>query len=298
MNEYDSTMIAGNDSAASVGYGMMSIKGDGISSIDYDSIMTATDSNVINRTSYYKNGLSLPDNDIAMAERAYSVGNDNFISLGMLSLFIILTIVLSNNRATIAYRIKDFMSPKRTYMNERSNNNVKETLCIFLLMLISSLSISALWANPLMEKSIAETTLDAPFWLYAIGSAIILTFVYVKIQAYTIINWVFFNNESCKRWTSSYLFLASVTAIILYPAAIVSTYVPEAREVASLVVILAFILYEILIIYKLFVNFKIKRYGYMLIFFYFCSVELVPTLAIWQLASYLSGYIIEKNLLY
>ena len=291
-------MIDGNDSAASVGYGMMSIKGDGISSIDYDSIMTATDSNVINRTSYYKNGLSLPDNDIAMAERAYSVGNDNFISLGMLSLFIILTIVLSNNRATIAYRIKDFMSPKRTYMNERSNNNVKEALCIFLLILISSLSISALWANPLMEKSIAETTLEAPFWLYAIGSAIILTFVYVKIQAYTIINWVFFNNEACKRWTSSYLFLASVTAIILYPAAIVSTYVPEAREVASLVVILAFILYEILIIYKLFVNFKIKKYGYMLIFLYFCSVELVPTLAIWQLASYLSGYIIEKNLLY
>ena len=53
-----------------------------------------------------------------------------------------------------------------------------------------------------------------------------------------------------------------------------------------------------MLFYKLIINFRMKKYSYVLIILYFCSVEMVPALAIWRLASYFSGFIIENKLLY
>ena len=76
------------------------------------------------------------------------------------------------------------------------------------------------------------------------------------------------------------------------------TYSNSLREIVTASVILVVLLYEILMFYKLFANFKKKKGGYLLFFLYFCSVEMLPALVVWDVAMLFSGNIIVKNLLY
>lgn len=265
---------------------------------DYDSIMTATDSTVINRSSYYKEGVSLPDGDVAMAERPYSVGSDNTVGLCMLALFVLLSLVLRRSGSVLIIRLQSFFKSKRTYTDERYADNTRERLSTLAFIFISCMSLSAVWFNPVAEQGEGEGFPSAPVWLYAIGCGAIMAFLLAKICAYGVVNWIFFSHEANKKWTASYLYLTSLTTLIFYPTALLSTYAPQTRQVVTGVVILMIVLYELLLFYKLIINFRVKKYSYMLIFLYFCSVEMVPALAIWRLASYFSGFIIENKLLY
>ena len=263
---------------------------------DYDSIMTATDSTVINRSSYYKEGVSLPDGDVAMAERPYSVADDNAVGLCMLALFFLLSLVLSRSGSVLLIRLQSFFKSKRTYTDERYTDNTRERLSTLALIFICCMSLSAVWFNPVAEQG--EGFPCATVWLYAIGCGAMMALLLAKICAYGVVNWIFFNNEANKKWTSSYLYLTSLTALIFYPAALVCTYAPQTRQVVTGVVILMLAVYEAMLFYKLIINFRMKKYSYVLIILYFCSVEMVPALAIWRLASYFSGFIIENKLLY
>ncbi|MBQ5460783.1 MAG: DUF4271 domain-containing protein, partial [Bacteroidaceae bacterium] len=85
-----------------------------------------------------------------------------------------------------------------------------------------------------------------------------------------------------QKWMSSYFFLTSMTSFVVFLVAALYMFVNISYlEVAICLLVLLF-LYELLLFYKLNVNFQAKKYGQLLIFLYFCAVEIVPLLAIWH----------------
>ena len=264
----------------------------------FDSILTAADSDVLSRTEFYKQGVTLPDHTVAMRERTYTMGGDDWMVGGMAVLFFVLAYVFYKSRVMLMYRLKDFFAAKRTYMEEQPKGNASEAVHLFLLLTASILSFSLMFLNGLIGQGGAPVVAEAPYWLLGAGFVVILSFVYVKAWLYVLVGWVFFDSESSKRWVAGYLLLTSLTAYLFYPIALVDIFFPWGHEVCSVCAILVVILYEMLLFYKLITNFKVKKYGYLVIILYFCSVELLPMLVLEHWAVWLSDNIIIENLLY
>lgn len=266
--------------------------------MNYDSILTAIDSSVIHRTEFYKEGVALPDSTVPMDERVYAVCEDGYVVAAMMLAGLILAVVLYYFRGAFRHRLKDFFTAKRLYVEDGVGDNGGETASVFLLIMVSAFCLSVVFFNGVVEQFGAVPVMSVPYWLYAVGMLVCLCFVYLKAGIYSVVNWVFFNQESASRWMQGYVFLTAFTAYLFYPIALIDTYSPSLGKVATACVILVVFLYEILLFYKLLVNFKAKRSGYLMIFLYFCSVEMLPALVMWHLATLFNGNIIVKNFLY
>ena len=264
--------------------------------MDYDSILTAVDSNTINSTEFYKEGVSLPDLTVAMRERSFAVGGDSYVVGVMAVLFFVLAMVLYRHRVGfLLYGLKDFFTTKRQYADEKGDDNGSVALSIFLLIVTSVVSLSLLGLCGWVEQ---ENPVEMPYGLMAALFVVGLCFVYLKAWLYSLVNWTFFDVESSQRWMSGYLFMTALTAFLFYPIALLDVFSPIDHEMVVRCVIGGVILYEILLFYKLLVNFKARKYGYLLNILYFCTVELLPTLVMACLAGGFSENVIVKNLFY
>ena len=61
---------------------------------------------------------------------------------------------------------------------------------------------------------------------------------------------------------------------------LLSVFIPLQYTFMIICLVIVLILYELMLFFKLNINFRTKKYGYMLIFLYFCSVELMPVLVL------------------
>ncbi|MBR1667389.1 MAG: DUF4271 domain-containing protein [Bacteroidaceae bacterium] len=265
---------------------------------DYDSLLITRDSNAINSTEFYQMGATVPDRTVAMVERTYNVAYDDYVVGGMAVMFFLLAFILFHSRSVIAYRLKNFFTAKRKYVDEDVAENASEAIEILVLTSISALSVSAIYLDDLFNQSRLSTAMSIPYWLYAAGFVAFFLFIYAKAWLYALVNWVFFDAESSKQWMRNYLFLTSMTAFVFYPIALVDVYANSYDDIVISSAILVAILYEMLLFYKLITNFKVKKYGYLLNILYFCTVELLPVLVLGHLTVWISDNFIVKNLLY
>ena len=265
--------------------------------IDYDSILTATGSNVINSTEFYQQGITLPDRTVPMQELNYVVSGDDYVVAGMILLFCMLATVFHKGKSMLLYRLKDFFTTKRQYREDYVSDSVNEVICIFLLIVISALSLSLVFFDDYFELYHNPVD-DVPYWLLGAGAIACFAFVYIKAGIYSLVNWVFFDPEANTKWMSSYFLMTALTAFFFYPVALIDVFFDDRRTIATAVAILIGIVYEILLFYRLFTNFKAKKYGYLLIFLYFCSVEIMPVLVLWRVVGWLNDNVIVENIIY
>ena len=263
-----------------------------------DSTWLASDSNVIQRTEYYKEGVLLPDRTIAVGERGFAARNDDGIVAGMTVMFLILAVVLYRGRNMLLFRLKDFFSTKRTYTEDDVESSSGEAIYVFLLISVSVFSLSCIFLDDQMALSRFLYVTGVPYWLFAAGYVVGMVFIYLKAWLYSLVNWTFFDSNSNQRWMMGYLVITALTAFFFYPLALLDVFPHISHEIVIGGAILVVSFYEIVLFYQLNVNFKVKKYGYMLIFLYFCSVELLPTLVFGHLAVWFSENYIVKNILY
>ncbi len=261
---------------------------------DYDSILTATDSNLINKTGYYKVGKGLPDQGIPLVEHPYAIAKDDYLLGGMFLMLLVIAILLYRCRMSIFYHLEEFFTTKRTYSKENMNENNHEIYSTFMLITISALSLSLVVFNFIATKFGFERAYGIPYWFFAAGYVVFIAFVYLKAWVYALVNWTFFDHESGTKWMNGYLLLTSVTAFLIFPISLVTVLINSSSDFVMWSLIFVFFSYELLLFFKMFVNFKSKKYGYLLIFLYFCSVELVPALILSSLTSWaIDNYIVK-----
>lgn len=263
-----------------------------------DSIWVGFDSNVIRQTELYKQGVLLPDRTVAVGERDFAVRNDDYIVAGMAVMFFILAAILYRSRNVLWHRLKDFFTTKRTYTDDDTEGNSDEAIHVFLLISISAISLSCMFLDDRIALSSFLPVTGIPYWLFGAGFVMCMAFIYFKAWLYLLVNWVFFDRDSSQRWIVGYLLLTALTAFLFYPLALLDVFAHIRHEIVIGGAILVGVLYEFMLFYKLIANFRVKKYGYMLIFLYFCTVELLPTLVFGHLTVWLSDNYLVKNILY
>jgi len=256
------------------------------------------DSSVLRQTELYKQGVLLPDRTVPVEGRDYVVGNEDGLVVGMVVLFCILAIILYRSRATLLFRLKNFFTTQRTFEGEKVENASEEAVSGFLLICVSALSLSCIFLDGWMERSCFISSMGMPYWLFAAGLLACWVFIFLKMCLYTVVNWTFFDRESSHQWMKGYLFLTALTAFLFYPLTLLDVFAHLREEIVIRSTILVLVLYELLLFYKLNANFRVRKYGYMLNFLYFCTVELLPTLVFGHLAVLFRDNFIVNNILY
>ncbi len=191
-------------------------------------------------------------------------------------MFGIIATVIGRNKAGISHRLKAFFSNKRTYTDDNTEARYNETANTLLFTVISIVSLSFI--------TITEILSPQQPWHYtiAVTSGVLAAFLLLKSLVYYTVNSVFFSPERNRKWMSSYNLMTSLSALLLYPISLLAVFAKVEQEIVIYSLLFALILYEILLFYKLFANFKTKKYGFVLIFLYFCSVELISIMSLWH----------------
>ena len=214
-------------------------------------------------------------------------------------MFFVLAWVLFRSRAGLLFHLKAFFTNKRLYVKgDEKEDNTREALHAFMLMTVSALSLSLIYFDDLFDQSHVGLAMGVPYWLFGAGFVVCFCFIYAKAWIYMLVNWVFFDRESSRSWMSGYFLMTSLTAFLFYPIALMDVFLDLDEEIVIWTTILVAFLYELLLFYKLCINFRGIKCAYLLNFLYFCSVELLPALVVGHLAMWFSESFIVKNILY
>ena len=233
-----------------------------------------------------------------MGADAYEMSSDNGLVGGMVLMLGILAMMLYWNRKSMLSQLTNFFMSKRTYAVEDMEEGWLIALKVFLLICVSTLSIITLYLHGMVEEQELQEPAEMIYKLYGMGFLALLVFIYAKVGVYQLVNWTFFNPESSSVWMKGYLFLTSMTAFLFYPVAMLDVFSGLRHELFTTCAILVVILYELLLFYKLIINFRTKKYGYVFIILYFCSVELLPTLVFGHLAIWFNSNFLEINIIH
>lgn len=218
---------------------------------------------------------------VAGISRTHSESFSSWTAVSLVVLTVMVFIIVYRQRQYVAYRLRDFFSRDELYTFSRPQSVSNNYFAMGSLLLLSCCSLGLIVSGlPMYYPVVGQ--MGSGFHLGLKVAWWSLLFFLLKGLVYGLVNWVFFRHEQNVRWVSSYFFLTGVFSFLLYPFALIELYAGLSRKLLTVILLFLFITYEILLFYKLIVNFRAKRYGYLLIFLYFCAVELLPALFVWQ----------------
>ncbi len=259
---------------------------------NYDSLLIRPLPTPIARSEYYARGRGLPDADAAGQPRAETFGDSAAVAPLALLMLAVLAVTVHRSHRYILFRARDFFARERRFSDARTGKGAGERRGTLLLTGVLCLSLGLMAGNRLAlhggAAALDALPIDARLVPLALGAAL-MALVLAKGAAYAAVNWVFFDRESRGRWLSAYFFLTSACSFAAFPLAMIDIYRSELQCAVAICSLGAFILYKILLFYKLNANFRLKRYSVLLLFLYFCTAEILPSLVMWRLLG-LAGF--------
>lgn len=225
---------------------------------------------------------------------------DNDVVIGLFVLmFCVLAYVIGSSRHLLAHRLSDFFSSRRTYASSDTEVNRSEAGNTVMMTIVACLSLAMVFCNRIIlggaEGMFDSHTAIGTFHslgvydefgtfdvmaLLAVAFGTVLVFLLLKCMVYMVVNWVFFRRAENTKWMSSFFLLCSLSAFLVYPVSLLDVYSEFESSVVTFCLFAVLFLYELCLFYRLFVNFGAKKEEVLLIFLYFCSVEIMPLLVL------------------
>jgi hypothetical protein len=133
-----------------------------------------------------------------------------------------------------------------------------------------------------VKTYVADTFIFAEEYLF-IGLIFLILFVYafLKYPLYTLVNYTFFNGKNNGQWTHTMLILSAIEGALLFPAILFQSYFDSSPQYIIFYAVFVLVLVKILTFYKCYVIFFRKNGLFLQIILYFCTLEIIPLLALW-----------------
>ncbi len=222
-------------------------------------------------------------------ERSKTISINTWIAIDILVVTAILFVLIYKERQFLVFKLREFFSSDNRFFSQQSfsGSNKMGVLAILTVVVANSIGLIFTGISNLYPElfniltSIGDNG-EFGFGMMVKVTGMVILFVLIKAMMYVVINWVFFRLETNVKWMQAYAFITAAFAFVFYPFALMVLFVGLSTKILLICLVILFISYEILILYKQFVNFKANKYGFLLIFLYFCTVELMPALFVWK----------------
>ncbi|MDD7317278.1 MAG: DUF4271 domain-containing protein [Prevotella sp.] len=251
----------------------------------FDSVKTSKDAkpffeeSFFDRDSMYHPELSGGLYGVAGDPVPYNMRGDTLITCLLLACFILGIISFSHSRNLISRQAKNFFrfsSGNTTTENETTSELRFQLFLVF----VTCLQFSLL-AFFYVEETVSEPLiLKSHYTLIAIFLALSSGYYLFKTAAYTFVSGVFFNMASNRLWLKSQLFVISILGVVLFPAVVLLIYFNLPLHTVLIYTTALVVLAKILSFYKCYVTFFRNNSPGLQIFLYFCTLEIVPLLAL------------------
>ena len=209
----------------------------------------------------------------------YNISNDNIISSFLLGCFILSLLAFAISKNFVVQQIKDFFHiPRREDIKTPTSSEVI-ALLFFALQNCLMLAMAYFFY---VKTYVADTFIFAEEYLF-IGLIFLILFVYtfLKYPLYTLVNYTFFNGKNNGQWTHTMLILSAIEGALLFPAILFQSYFDSSPQYIIFYAVFVLVLVKILTFYKCYVIFFRKNGLFLQIILYFCTLEIIPLLALW-----------------
>lgn len=254
-----------------------------------DSILTHPQLSPLAQSDYYASGDSVADVYAVGQLRGLTDADNVWVVLTMVFLLGLIALIMVPNREHLLFRVKEFFSTERRFSSEHMVATSTEAVHLTMLLAIGLASLAVIYHSFLMTMPLADHLPDVAGIGYALLWAAGAAFLLSKVVAYSLINWVFFDRTRNRKWTFAFFFLTAIFSCAVFVVAVLYQFADLSFEIVTKCMLFLLISYELLLFFRLITNFSPKKYGVLLIFLYFCSVELVPILVTWHFFAQLTA---------
>jgi len=210
----------------------------------------------------------------------YAIRNDDTITGLLLVSFVVALMAFAASRNYIYRQLKTFFYPQKAGMDTTETSG--EYRAQFYFLLLTCLLLSLLYFLYTQEYIADTFILSDEYLLVAIFFATFCGYYGVKALLYTGVNLVFFDSKKNEQWLRTTLFLNGAIGVFLFPAVMLLTYFDVSPKTIIYYLIIVLVFVKILTFYKCSAIFFRQNVLYLQIILYFCTLEIIPLLALWS----------------
>ena len=212
---------------------------------------------------------------------SYSPRTDDAIALTLLACFFLSSIVLARGKKFLSQQVKDFvLHRERTSIFDSST--AADVRYLLVLVLQTCVLSGITFLNYFHDTSPTLMNQVSPLLLLGIYVGFCLAYFLLKWLIYMFLGWTFFDKNKTNIWLESYSALIYYVGFALFPFVLFLVYFD--LSLTNLVIIGSIILIftKILMFYKWIKLFFHQFSDLFLLILYFCALEIVPCLLLYQ----------------
>ena len=212
---------------------------------------------------------------------SYSPRTDDAIALTLLACFFLSSIALARGKKFLSQQVKDFvLHRERTSIFDSST--AADVRYLLVLVLQTCVLSGITFFNYFHDTSPALMDHVSSLPLLGIYVGFCLAYFLLKWLLYMFLGWTFFDKNKTNIWLESYSALIYYVGFALFPFVLFLVYFD--LSLTNLVIIGSIILIftKILMFYKWIKLFFHQFSGLFLLILYFCALEIVPCLLLYQ----------------
>ncbi|WP_280229701.1 DUF4271 domain-containing protein [Bacteroides fragilis] len=233
--------------------------------------LAAVDLQTVSETVTGVDGISIP----------YSPRTDDGLAMILLGCFFISSYVLARSKKFLLQQVKDFMLHR-----ERTSIFASSTAADMRYLLLLTVQTCVLGGVCIFNyfNDVRPSLMEhvSPHLLLGVYVAVCIFYFLFKWIIYSFLGWVFFDKSKTDIWLESYSTLIYYLGFALFPFVLFLVYFDlNVTFLVSIGCILV-IFTKILMFYKWLKLFSCNIYGVFLLILYFCALEIIPCLIVYQ----------------
>lgn len=227
-------------------------------------------------------------------ELPYRFKEDSFVTIILILSFFLMTWVFTRSRQYLSAQATEYFSNRSHH--DSSADSLHHELNGKVLMIFQTCFIVGLVFFDLTQDIQKEVFLQVdPFKILACTTGICFAYYLLKIIMYRFVNSIFFDRQQCSTWNETYLLHILLTGLIMLPLVLLIVYfdLTFMRLLTLFIGVIA--VAKALLLYKchrIFFNYTL---GWVHLFLYFCTLEIVPLLILVRVMVYANNFLLTTN---
>ena len=212
---------------------------------------------------------------------SYSPRTDDAIALTLLACFFLSSIALARGKKFLSQQVKDFvLHRERTSIFDSST--AADVRYLLVLVLQTCVLSGITFLNYFHDTCPALMDHVSSLLLLGIYVGFCLAYFLLKWLLYMFLGWTFFDKNKTNVWLESYSALIYYVGFALFPFVLFLVYFDLSLTNVVIIGSIILIFTKILMFYKWIKLFFHQFSGLFLLILYFCALEIVPCLLLYQ----------------
>ena len=227
-------------------------------------------------------------------ELPYRFKDDSFVTITLILSFFLMTWVFTRSRHYLSAQASEYFNNRKH--RSSTSDNLHNELNGKALMIFQTCFIVGLIFFDLTQSIQEEVFIHIdPYKILGCTTGLCLAYYVLKILAYRFVNSIFFDRQQCSIWNETYLLHILLTGMIQLPLVLLIVYFDLSFTRLLTLFIALVVIAKTLLLYKchhIFFNYTL---GWVHLFLYFCTLEIVPLLFLVRAMVYANNFLLTTN---